>query len=732
VLTAPTKGIVKEKTTLWITEHTPWLKGLPQIENFELIDNSNQEQLAFLYNSQKSTIWQQLKKHIGRQEIVKITTISPYYDTNGRALTAIKEAFPTAQIHIVMDEKGILPVALPNPESYLFYDWQDLNICRDIGTTHKSRLHAKILYLKTSEGIEYCLFGSANITAAGLGISTISNAEVSLLIKTKKGDLWNRIGLELTGKKIKNLSEFKPIQTIAIEQKTKKSYYFDIKLLSAELDFSTLTLYFDTQNKFSVFVVLFDSNNQIIDKESVVLHNERQDIRLSRGESSIKYVQIYNAEGISISNKIIVCNYLTILKTNPNPLHASFEAMYNQIQNGELSKFLDLIHYVLMDKTDDTLPSVSSSAKVFNSTIIQASADQNQLYSVSSYMPLKSNHYGSETVLFLSPTSRVLDILKLVYSDTPSLGNDLYIDEHSTEITVSIGLNENERALNKKNVESDVKKLKNFFTNLHNYLHKGILFKNNKKSDYKLTLTDLTKYLIAMELLHEFGGKTAKIEQEQSHILIPYLPVFDDFYENNTVKGCCLNIVGDFLRLAINGFKDYEFDYTKKRLEELQNEILVSTVLCIVNTPWKNEEEYYFQTLLLNTIHYIGWKSTLDLDKNLQKLTEGVRKRAEELKQPTKALKKQLNNFQHIICPAFKRATENRENKKFVSEAAEGQIIYSSVFGYCHVWSVEKQNKYYLARPGFEWNDEGNDYINPFKGIDFQTVELTKMTIVDL
>ena len=45
------------------------------------------------------------------------------------------------------------------------------------------------------------------------------------------------------------------------------------------------------------------------------------------------------------------------------------------------------------------------------------------------------------------------------------------------------------------------------------------------------------------------------------------------------VKGCCLNIVGDFLKIAKNGFKEYTFDYTRKKFEQLQRDALISTII---------------------------------------------------------------------------------------------------------------------------------------------------------
>ena len=64
------------------------------------------------------------------------------------------------------------------------------------------------------------------------------------------------------------------------------------------------------------------------------------------------------------------------------------------------------------------------------------------------------------------------------------------------------------KSISLKNLESDRRKLKNFFNKLGDYFY-GLLISN-----YKSTLTDLTKYLIALELMHEFGGKAEKIDDK--------------------------------------------------------------------------------------------------------------------------------------------------------------------------------------------------------------------------
>jgi len=738
-LSATTKGITCEKTTRWITEHSQWLMELPKVEDFEFLDLPD-NQTAFLYNTEKTTIWQQIKKLTANERITEITAVSPYYDTQGKALEEIKSTFPNAQINVVIDESGTVPTELPYHKKYAFHDWKELDLCRNIGAKQQSKLHAKILHFKTKSIKEFCLFGSANITSAGLGISRTANSEVSLFIKSEKGSILDKIGLKLKGSSKKQLTNFTINNKVSIEQAILKNNRFPIKLLAAEINYAALTLYTEKAFDTSVSIAFYDNNNQLIKSQIIQSLNPQHEINLDIDESKLRYVQLQNTDNKKIlSNKIIVSNYFTIAKTHPNPKNVELERLCGQLQSGELRNVLDLIHYAIIDESEkeDGTSVINASKNKLNAIEEKTKADQSQLYDLSGYKPIEPNSQLHENALLLSPSLRVLDALKLAHTQSIALEADIRTDEQEEDISNISGNDENEvrqgKSVPLRLLETDKRKLKNFFKNLYGYFHHDILFKDTKVSDYKLTLTDITKYLIALELIHEFGGKSEKIEDEQQQLFFTYLPVTGD-YKNDNVKGCCLNIVGDFLRLSKNGFKEYTFDYTRNKFEQLQRDALISTIVCIVNIYWKEDERPYLKTLLLNALHYLGWTSTNDIDKNLTALIEQVKEKAKYLKQATRYLDEQLNYFENNVCNAFRRATKNRENRNFADKAEKGQIIYSSIagVGYCYVVSATRQNEYCLARPGFHWNDQENEYINHFGDKIYRPLPLTKMTIIDL
>ncbi|MBK8698582.1 MAG: hypothetical protein IPN29_03200 [Saprospiraceae bacterium] len=747
-LSSTTKGIASEKTTRWIAEHSLWLMELPKVADFQFLNLPNNEQVAFLYNTAKTTIWQQVKQLTTNEKITEITAVSPYYDTQGKALEEIINTFPNAQINVVIDESGTIPTELQNEKRYVFYDWKELDLCRNIGAEQQSKLHAKILHFNTKGNREFCLFGSANITSAGLGISNTANSELSLFLKSENGNILDKIGLKLKASSKKSLSKFVANIRLSIEHAIIRNNQFPIKLLAAEINYTTLTLYSNIEFDKPVAVAMYDSHNQIIKVQKIELLKAQHEINFDIDENIFRYVQLQSTDdNKSLSNKIIVSNYLTIAKTHPNPKNAELERLCGQLQNGELRNVLDLIHYAIIDESEkeDGTSIINTTRNKINDKEEKKEADQSQLYDLSGYKPIEPNSHLYENALLLSPSLRVLDALKLAHTQSLDLEVDIRTDEQEDDISSISGNDESEvrkeKSVPLKLLEADKRKLKNFFKNLYTYFHRDTLLTdtnnmakpNYKETKYKLTLTDLTKYLIALELIHEFGGKSEKIENEQQQLFFTYLPVTGD-YENDNVKGCCLNIVGDFLRLAKNGFKEYSFDYTRNKFEQLQFDALISTIVCIANINWKEDEKLYFKTLLLNTLHYLGWVSTTEIAKNLNNLITQVKEKAKNLKHATSNLDSQLEYFENRVCKAFRYSISNREDGKFADRAEIGQIIYSSIagVGYCYVVSATRQNEYCLARPGFNWNDQKNEYINHFGDNIYSPIRLIKMTIIDL
>lgn len=722
-LCSSTKGYTQEKTIRWIIDHVKWLYELPKPAPAEFLSAAGKEKVAFLYNSAQTTIWQQLTDLIGNQKVIEITSFSPYYDKNGKAIQALGKLFPTAKLNIVIDETGSVPEEMTVAKNYTFYDWYDLGISRSLHSKAEvdagnSKLHAKIVHFRTASGKDYCLFGSANVTPEGLGLPGITpNAEASLLIESPEGGLMNRLGIKL--KKPSMLSDFKMAKEKSIYDSVIGHNRNKVHLLSAEWVYDDLYVYAGGNFEGELLVKLFDSENRILQSLHLGPFVHEMKVRPSASLHGVHHLELYDKlTEKSVSNKALLTDHYLLAKTHPNPKTEDIERIYNDIQAGELNKVLDLLHYAILDETEwaeSATVLANKGSQVIKST---EKNEPGKLYDLSGYkaMEYRSNEKG---LLFSSLSLRVLDVLKFVRSKDfiASTESELRVDEQEEDLGSTSGVEETE-VTTVKNVslpalKSEKRKLISFLENIYKQ-QQFLLYSNVKPKDYKPTLTDLSKYLIALELLFEFGGRSEQYvekEKEKEHQFI-YLPINgEEPYLNDNVKGCCLNIIGDFLMLVRYGFKEYEFDYTRNKISQLQHEALISTIVCVLNMRWKETEENYAKCMLLNSVHYLGYRNSNTFNKQFPLIKKFVTEKADLLKRKTPLFHDNLNWFEKFILPAFNNTISKLERKDFDTTTHKGSIIYKSPWGYCLVKDISANNEFTLIRPGFLWNNQLRDYV---------------------
>lgn len=718
ILSSSVKGQMNEKTTKWIIEHSKWLNELPKEKLFQFLSTSQKEKVAFLFNSEKTSIWKELLKHIRNEKIVEITTISPYYDKKGKVLQELTSLFPSTVVNVILDENGLIPSSMQVSKAFTFYDWCDAGVSKlqyAKSGNSKSKLHGKIIHFKTKSGKEFCLFGSANITPEGLGLlGKNSNSEVSLLIQSEKGGLLNQLGIKLKASNRKNFDEFETNTNQSIYDTIIKNNQFKLQLLSAELIYDEFILYSTGIYHDEFKIVFFDKQNRILDIQKIPNYENELKINVPLELGSFQYVQLTNVNDEIISNKLLISDYFLLAKTHPNPKTEEIEKIYSEIQNGELSKVLDLLHYAIFDETENETGASFLDSRRNTATKLNEEKGPEKLYDLSYYKPIDNS--GFEKNLLLSSLSlRVLDVLKFINSKRLSTNNhaDISLDEQEDDLGNISGNEEGEvlklRNLSLAVLKSEKRKLIKYFDNLYNN-QQEILYGSSRPTKYKPTLTDLTKYLIALELITEYGGKSEKYDEQDTQHFFSYLP-FVESYDNDNVKGCCLNLIGDFLMLARNGFKEYEFDYTKRKIEDLKHEALINTIVCLLNNRWKDDELLYFFTMALNALHYLGSRNTDDLNNYFGEVKIKINKRNAELKHRTKDFEKNVEIFYSRLCPAFIKVIERIEKKNFDTSAVVGQIIYKSPWGYCYVQSVTKTNDFTLVRPGFMWDYDKENYL---------------------
>lgn len=734
-------GQMNEKTTTWIIEQAAWIQDLPKTPHHSFSKIRNGESIALLFNSQITSIWQQLSDHLYEEKITEIACIAPFYDKDGKTLQELASLYPAAKIKVALDENGLIPTDMKPGRQINFYSWSEVFTRGSEGSRmgqNVPKLHGKILHFRSTRGVEYCFFGSANITASGLGINGAkkANVEAGLFIKTDRGNLLDELGIRFNDQGSKKLSDFQAKQTTSIFDTIARSNSKKIKLLSAEMAYDELTVYSSGNISDRLCISFFDKHGEFIGSQELAIYQEELKIKVEYKPDTIRFVQIANSAYIPVSNKLLVTDYFLIARTHPNPKTEDIERIYSEIQGGELSKVLDLLYYAIIDKEETEEDNRHSNANLSTKRTIKKSIQNLELFDLSSY---KSHvRSGSErNLLFSSRSLRVLDVIKFVNNGAEKLGHgtDIDVNEQKTDVNAieNNSGNHTKAPLEKPHsaLKSETGKLIHYFDNLYDH-QQNILHASGKSYNNKLTLTDLTKYLIAIELILEYGGKTQKYSDNKNQRFFQYLPYSNGSYYNDSVTGCCLNLIGDFLMLSSRGFKKYDFEYTTRKIEELKSEALVTTIFCLINNYWSENEIHYLNTMLLNCLHYLGSKDFHQFESTVNELKVKIDKREIQAKRRVRVFESNKEYLFQSIIPAFSKVIKEISEKKFSSSTVAGRIIYKSPFGYCYVHSISRTNDFSLIRPGFMWDEHREDYMKYNADTVATTINLPSFIVVDI
>jgi len=705
-----TKGLFYTKTTGWITNNAAWLTDLPTVDPFAFSSQTKGKRIALLHNSPTQTIWQQLSQHLNSQDVTAITTVSPYYDQNGQALQALQATYPNATLHVVIEERGQVPATMPAASSVFFYAWAKagarVNGATESGEKPVSRLHAKFIHWQTASGAEYCLFGSANVTAAGLGLTSrySPNAEVSLLLESPRGGLLSLLGIVLKKENRCSLSSFRTIISQQNDHLAARRPERRVRLYSVEVDASTLTIYWEADAPFTYLLQLFNNNDRPID--TLAIAEDVFTYTLTAPMQEVNFVQVIDAINQQVvSNKLPVSVRDQLYRTNPNPILAEIESIYAAItEDGDLSRLLSLLWFAMTDK--EGANSTSSLAEsIATVRPIAEPMSQLPLNDLSTYIPVDQHMVGG---LLQSPANRVLELLRQVYKPgfTPANGESNGAEEQASNLESGEDVEEftpvHQQLPTKSALMAERKLLLNYLRDFTNHLN--VILTDQVPVD----LMTLTRYLIALKLILEYGSKVAVYTDKGQNGTLHYLPLDDGLtYDCKIVKGCCLVLMGRLLRLIQEAtFKAYSLATTQHQLAQYKHEALVDTIVCILNVKWYPEEEPYSKTLLFNALHCLGWSAPDDYYQEIGGLITALDERQTTLKQRQSHYEANRQWFVNTICPLFLQATKKRAAKEFDSVARKGQIIYSHRTGYCFIKSTtDKPSQYIVAKAGFNWHE---------------------------
>lgn len=333
----------------WMQEHTKWLLD-DYVDGPIVLKES--ETAWMLFNSTESTIIEQLYEVVGDAQIVDITVVSPFFDSDGRFLKELEQHFAPARFRCVLDKRRqSAPYALFKADSAIeFYSYKN----------NTPPLHAKIVELH-SDSDTWVLSGSANAGNIAFGTTHhVWNDEACILLKREgQLDYFGELGLNEQVEKI-SLEEYGDYREP--KRKPEEPSTVRVAISSCELREDGLHVAFsksDVAGKLS----LLNEQMSIIGSFDVVSSPDLVlDIKdLIHEERKLQMVVLCD-DVTEISNRCLVIRENDVERGNPDPKRRKLTLVLN---DPDLSTRLEhLIDFIEFDDKLYMKKGVSAGASV--------------------------------------------------------------------------------------------------------------------------------------------------------------------------------------------------------------------------------------------------------------------------------------------------------------------------------------------------------------------------------
>ena len=244
-----------------------------------------------------------------------------------------------------------------------------------------------------------------------------------------------------------------------------------------------------------------------------------------------------------------------------------------------------------------------------------------------------------------------------------------------------------------------------------------------------MSIQDFSRYLIALELLQDYGGKVEDFSGNESDGLFEYLPL-DSKNKVNSVKNYLIEIVGQFILLLEAGTKQYDNAVLAKKYDALREEAMIGGLALLINTYWIGNNWHYGDVMILNTLRLLIPKDLYELEEIPGEILTKLDVKLSRIVKPVLKQREHLLHFMKTLFPAHQQTMKNVVKGNHQSQAQRGNVIYRSPFGYCYVAGVSKEN-YRLVRPGFKWDAIQKDLIGYCTGNEYPLLPIKTLFIVE-
>jgi hypothetical protein len=727
------KGFTNEKFR-WIIEYSPWIEKLPSPNQdlFQKLDGKNE--IVFLSNKNEASIYNRLINLLPAEEINKITIVAPYFDSKGRALENFFNDFSNAKINVLVDEvNGILPLSLKEvvADNINFFRWSDCYNDESI-IEKNSRLHAKFIHFETLKGEQYCLFGSANISIAGLGGKNYNatNEEASILIKSTNQNFLSNLGVKPKLKNKLSFSELKDGIDLTEIIQDNKSSHLNYSLEAIDKEGVNLIVYTDLNLDNKIGLAVYNSWGELISILKINCKNERYiSICPTDIEEPVYACLIQEVSLKIISNKQIIQDVFVLSKANPNPQKQILDVLFSGIEQGDELLFSKLIDCISPNNFGSEKPTQAKKS-ISGELSENKSKNQNDSGEKLSYEDFKHVSYNNlqhQYSILNSNSNRIAEFLTYFshlkitdeVSSQESEDEELDVDIDNIQGRDDVQL---KKPITQSRFHTEKRRIISFLKRYDCFLKKQIgdlLEHSNKNIENSglVTITDLSNFIISLYIAIYYTDKKREFEKDgiTHHEKIISSYGFDDL---NNLPVINTDLIGQFLLLCTRGFVIYESDYLNERMSKLKKEALYHCLYCIESANWGKDIVEYKNILLINTLYYLDSDLAILLEE--ENLVNELNLRLKLASIDTQNLIVDLTSQIIEIKPKYLKFKHNLElpiNKRKTHDSKllwNNSIVFTSRFGFCLIASKtnEKEGAYLtLSRPGFPWIDEKEEYL---------------------
>lgn len=674
-----------------------------------IFDLDAQNQISFHANQSESSLFTQVSDIVGNDKIERITIMCPFHDSEGKFIQELNNRYNPGQIDVIVQaDFGALPFKLKNQSNVRFFEWTEVMQEKQ----RQSYFHAKNIVFE-GKSKNYLISGSANASIAAFGTLAIpaTNQESCVIYQSMASDYLELLSIKSAGKSV-NLADYES------ENETKRTEAAELQrsvfIKSAEKNFDTVNLIFQVKSPIkNAKIQLFDPKSAIQFEEMIALETGEhfQQISIPNG-LALLFVEI-SVKGIATSNKQFITDINAFESTNPSPRNRSLNQIRKLIESGNFStpKIIDYLNTIYRQKEAKKGISKTSEQEE-RSDELPKEEDDDLLYLSYAEIQERAKQINNQEKIHHYIEYKGVRLWESIFSylkESREKELQAKIDEEETEdINSSGGRSEKKEPKPKRSIsKSTFERLKDKVTKFLDSYNEILRQKTIDSKSEQPSLIDLSMYLIMLEiLLHLIGHKESIADEEKEKRLLQIRFT----KKGNSWSEYLTQFIGMFTLWCTQskGFKDIDSADYRLKLDDyktmaFKTNMSALSICAIVNeeSDMVNLMQWHQLNILNSNLVFNSANSThTDTEEFISFIPQNV-----------------LDDIGEAVIEdeISKNLTQLALSKTKTNNYSVGDFYYHSELGYTYLDKViqNPNNTFYkLFTPGFEWDEEVNNYWN--------------------